>query len=155
MQAHERVLARSVRAHECLLWSGAKNPKGYGLVSVVTADGRKNKPVHRVVYEALRGPIPEGMEIDHLCRVRNCVEISHLEAVTHHENVRRTWAGLSRCINGHAYDSANTIIAKSRKGNPQRRCRTCKNARHADYKKRKLAERAKVVAPVERLRGRG
>lgn len=69
----------------CWLWTAAKSGKGYGCVVI----DRRRYPAHRVAYEMFVGPIPEGLEIDHLCRVRNCVNPAHLEPVTHAENVRR------------------------------------------------------------------
>lgn len=73
---------------ECWLWTGALSRKGYGHIS---APGRRGGTlqVHVVVYEFLYGPVPEGLELDHLCHVRNCVRPSHLEAVTHAVNLRR------------------------------------------------------------------
>lgn len=72
----------------CWLWKGALSRKGYGHIS---APGRRGGTlqVHVVVYEFFFGPVPDGLEIDHLCRVRNCVRPSHLEAVTHVVNLRR------------------------------------------------------------------
>lgn len=65
----------------CWLWTGSQDGKGYGK----TGRGR----IHRIVYEELVGPIPDGLQLDHLCRVRNCVNPAHLEPVTGRENVRR------------------------------------------------------------------
>lgn len=69
----------------CWVWNGAKSPLGYGRVS---RDGRWQE-AHRVVYEDLRGPIPKGLSLDHLCRNPSCVNPDHLEPVTHRENLRR------------------------------------------------------------------
>lgn len=69
----------------CTVWIGATNNRGYGVVIV---DGEKQL-AHRVAYEAEHGPIPEGLVLDHLCRVRNCVRVDHLEPVTTAENNRR------------------------------------------------------------------
>lgn len=68
----------------CWVWSAARNAKGYGIVFGGLA--------HRRVYEERVGPIPLGLEPDHLCRVRACVNPSHLELVTHKENMRRGYA---------------------------------------------------------------
>ena len=67
----------------CWLWIGALNRSGYGLFNKTKA--------HRFAYQMFVGPIEDGMHIDHLCRVRNCVNPSHLEAVTISENNRRAW----------------------------------------------------------------
>jgi hypothetical protein len=92
-----------VRPTNCLVWIGATNTKGYGLVSI---GGGQIALAHRVAYEAEFGPIPDGHVIDHLCRVRNCVNPMHLQAVTVAENNRRGRAAErltvgDLCINGH------------------------------------------------------
>jgi hypothetical protein len=69
----------------CWLWVGNKNDRGYG---VVPLEGKIRK-AHRAVYESERGPIPEGLTLDHLCRIRCCVNPDHLEPVTAMENIRR------------------------------------------------------------------
>lgn len=69
----------------CWLWRGRPEANGYGVLKV---DGKSRK-AHRYSYELLVGPIPEGLEIDHLCRVKNCVRYTHLEAVPPLENQRR------------------------------------------------------------------
>lgn len=73
---------------DCWTWLGKKGSKGYGLAHV--ADGRQRQ-AHRVAYELVVGPIPEGLELDHLCNVRRCVNPAHLEAVTHSENQTRRY----------------------------------------------------------------
>lgn len=82
----------------CWRWQGSKHPDGYGLV----AGGR---PAHRAVYEEEVGPIPEGHELDHSCRRRDCVAPAHLEPVRHRDNERRKrWAWQARrqrCPAGH------------------------------------------------------
>jgi hypothetical protein len=70
---------------DCWEWMGAKNPHGYGRFWV----GRKCYQAHRVIYEGAVGTIPDGLVIDHLCRVRHCVNPSHMEPVTDLENRRR------------------------------------------------------------------
>jgi hypothetical protein len=104
---------------------------------------------HRKAYTDAFGPIPEGLEIDHLCRVRHCVNPDHLEAVTHVENMRRahevwgftSWgaqanAGKTHCPQGHEYTEANTY-ARQR---GSRDCRTCMRERaHARYLRTKAA----------------
>lgn len=70
----------------CLRWTGAHSPTGYGYLKY---PGGPTGNVHRMAYEVFVEPIPEGLEIDHLCRVRDCINVDHLEVVTHKENVRR------------------------------------------------------------------
>jgi HNH endonuclease len=65
----------------CWLWLGGTNGRGYGMTA--------SKYVHRMSWELMRGPIPEDLEIDHLCHARNCVNPDHMELVTHGENLRR------------------------------------------------------------------
>jgi hypothetical protein len=69
----------------CWLWTGGLNKAGYGRLE--TADGSDR--AHRVSYARLVGPIPEGLELDHLCRTRACIRPDHLQPVTHHQNVKR------------------------------------------------------------------
>lgn len=85
-----RLRERAVRDGDCLRWTGLIRANGYGKISV---QGRLVY-VHRLAYEVAKGPIPDGLEIDHLCRVRDCINPDHLEAVTHAENVRRIPAHL-------------------------------------------------------------
>jgi hypothetical protein len=83
----------------CILWTGLLNEDGYGK--------RGSRLAHRVAYEEQVGPIPEGLEMDHLCRVRNCVNVQHLEPVTHQENCRRGihWSSKkTHCPKGHPLD---------------------------------------------------
>lgn len=91
----ERVMAR-VRVDEtsgCWIFTGAISTSGYGRVGL-GARSEGLAQAHRVTYEHLVGPIPEGLDIDHLCRVRACVNPAHLEPVTRRENCRRgaRWA---------------------------------------------------------------
>lgn len=82
----ERLLAGSVvDENGCRVWAGAPGLNGYGRMSV----GNASDYVHRLAYVTWVGPIPEGLTIDHLCRVRLCLEPSHLEPVTRAENTRR------------------------------------------------------------------
>ena len=82
------VLSRVRQINTCSWWQGAKDRDGYGQVGV----GGKMVMVHRLVYEQLVGPIPEGLHIDHLCYNPACVNIEHLEPVTQAENNRRAAA---------------------------------------------------------------
>jgi hypothetical protein len=113
----------------CWLWTGSINRDGYGLIWSKTKGGcgKKGRVAHRVFYEILKEAIPRETEIDHLCRIRNCCNPDHLEAVSHRENFDRSTArkGLSRkthCIRGHEYNPQNTYL--SPKG--VRACRICR-----------------------------
>lgn len=72
----------------CWLWTGAVNAQGYGELGRGRHD-EGNVLAHCAAYELLVGLVPEGLELDHLCRVRRCVNTNHLEPVTHRENMRR------------------------------------------------------------------
>jgi hypothetical protein len=74
----------------CWIWLLRINPSGYGTTTVNRGGRFRTMPAHRFFYEEHVGPIPEGLEIDHLCRVRSCVNPDHLEAVTQQENIRRS-----------------------------------------------------------------
>lgn len=135
----ERFWAKVVPTGFCWLWEGAKSKSGHGnfvLESKVTA-------AHRYAYSILVGEIPDGLHIDHLCRVRNCVNPDHLEPVTPQENVRRGFATSSinrrktHCVRGHEYNEENTHIRIS----GGRNCRLCDRvgARRKPNRKRKSA----------------
>ncbi len=89
---------------------------------------------HKVAYEELVGTVPEGAELDHLCRVRACCNPAHLEPVTHRENVERGGsltndnAAKTACSRGHAFTPENTAIQTYPDGRfMRRRCRACSN----------------------------
>lgn len=78
---------RHIRFTDCCWeWTGAKSSAGYGEIATGNHTPRL---AHVVMYELLVGPVPAGMELDHLCRKPSCVEVYHLEPVTHRENLRR------------------------------------------------------------------
>lgn len=117
----------------CWVWTGAKGPLGYGRMGI---DG-KTVQVHRFAYEHLVGPIPEGLDVDHVCRNPSCVNApgGHLEPVTHRENVRRGTAPAAanavktHCKRGHEFTPENTRIQIGHKGKQMRNCRTCERER--------------------------
>lgn len=110
----------------CWLWLGRRNSNSYGEIII---EGKRT-PVHRVVYSALVGPIPDGFQLDHLCRVRHCVRPEHLEAVTQHENILRGmgWSAINarktHCPAGHPYSGANLRLSGRK-----RFCRACERAK--------------------------
>jgi hypothetical protein len=123
----ERLFRRLViQPDGCVLWTGAKT-KGYGTIRTEPPES-KHRNTHLVMWEMFNGPIPEGLELDHLCRNRACANVAHLEAIPHRENVLRGEgvaafnARKKECGEGHEYYDYP-------KQNPrERRCRTCENA---------------------------
>lgn len=109
----------------CWDWTASKNHLGYGQYW----DGKRRAKAHRFSYEALVGPIPEGLVIDHLCRNRGCVNPAHLEPVTQRRNVLRGEgmgainARKTHCKHGHPFTPENTIKHPNGYG-----CRLCRNA---------------------------
>lgn len=123
----------------CWLWTAQLDRDGYGQFRF---EGRK-WAAHRLAYTALVGPIPEGLTIDHLCRVPGCVNPDHMEPVTIGENTRRGTTGQktgamqrakTHCPQGHEYNAPNTYVYGEGK---KRGCRTCRAASQRLYKARK------------------
>lgn len=110
----------------CWLWTAGVSASGYAMLS---GSGTTSKQAHRFAYELLVGPIPDGLDLDHLCRVRRCVNPGHVEPVTRAENIRRgARADVLRgvrttCLHGHALDG--------RRGNGDPYCLTCNRDRAA------------------------
>lgn len=124
----------------CWLWTAAVTTGGYATMVI---HGRRIT-VHRWLYEHYNGPVPTGLELDHKCRVRCCVNPDHLEPVTHTVNVRRgtsPWAlnaSKTHCVRGHEFVPENVRIRVSSAGNPERICLICeKELSRARYLVRK------------------
>lgn len=126
----ERFASRvQPHANGCHIWMGGLTLGGYGVFASATKRGAEVKTMaHRWAYEHSVGPIPDGFDIDHLCRNRACVNPEHLEPVTRAENVRRAARLVTHCPAGHPYSPDNTYV---RPGTAQRKCRTCMRARDA------------------------
>lgn len=120
----------------CWMWQGGLRGGGYGRLSVHD----RSAPAHRVSFEVFRHPIPDGRVLDHLCRVRSCVNPWHLEVVTQHENTMRSPTAPSalnylktECKNGHPFTPENTY----RRPTGGRSCRRCAALRMRRYASRK------------------
>lgn len=124
----------------CWLWTASVKENGYAQYN---ANG-KNWNAHRLVYLLSGRDIPAGLELDHLCRVRHCVNPEHLEPVTRAENVRRQAAYITICPQGHVYTAENTYVY-----NGGRHCRACRATQSAAQSARRKAARAeaRLLAP--------
>lgn len=119
----------------CLVWQGSLDRYGYGQWSWGYSHLGTSK-AHRVVYELERGPIPEGLQIDHLCRNCACVNPDHLEPVTNAENQRRAALARTHCKHGHEFSPENTF----RQANGARGCIKCR--RDDDARRRRQIQAA-------------
>lgn len=133
-----RFRERVRKTDGCWVWTGQVQPNGYGRFAVTAAYGPS---AHRFAYELLVGPIPAGLQVDHVCHTaalragtcsggssclhRRCVNPAHLELVTAGENTRRWAAAKTRCKHGHLLTTENTYRPP---GAPHRRqCRACRS----------------------------
>lgn len=133
----------------CWIWQRTKSADGYGTLCLWTP---RNKPkrstkAHRLAYEEFVGPIPDGLQIDHLCRNRACICPDHMEPVTQQENVMRGDAKFvskrlalqrTHCKNGHEYTAENTAIYQNNHG---RRCRECNRMQCRKYHQAVIKQR--------------
>jgi hypothetical protein len=124
----ERIAARTRPDGGCLIWTGAHTKDGYGNIRVRGESVR----VHRLAYTLSRGPVPDDLVLDHLCRRRDCVNPDHMEPVTNKVNILRGEGACARnarvteCPAGHPYDEENTYVRPDGRG---RECRACKRNR--------------------------
>jgi hypothetical protein len=142
----ERLWPQVEKTESCWLFKGPLNWLGYGEVYI----GGKTKHVHRVVYELMVGPIPNGLSIDHLCRVRHCVNPAHLEPITTRENVLRGIgitaqnARKTHCKRGHEFTPENTYVFPS----GGRACRTCRLMHSRLYERARVRDRRRLEEAV-------
>lgn len=160
--APERVVDKiksriTVLPSGCWAWEGSKS-LGYGRICWKATDGKVWRGTHRVMYEALVGRIPEGMDLDHLCHDpadcapdramacphRACCNPDHLHPATRRENLLRGGTvsaarrAVERCPKGHAYDDENTLTSKG----GQRQCKACTYERNRAYYWKNVSRRA-------------
>lgn len=129
-----RFWSKVLKTDGCWLWMAGRFSTGYGNFSVHGRPGM----AHRFAYELLVGPIPEGLELDHLCRLRHCVNPEHLEPVTHWVNLSRGLAwdktrphnhrGKTHCKNGHPLSGDNLYLWRG-----IRLCRACRKVTWQKY----------------------
>jgi hypothetical protein len=135
----ERFWAKVEKGEGCWLWRGSLTRDGYGQLRFA---GRTHQ-AHRVAYTLLVGAIPDGLSLDHLCRVHRCVNPAHLEAVTPTENTMRgetitaEYLARTHCPKGHPFSGSNLVLRKE-----GRVCRTCNN-------ERQNARRARLKAAAQ------
>jgi hypothetical protein len=137
----------------CHLWTGRRNKDGYAIY--------KGKLAHRIVFIAAHGGYPKGTVTDHLCRVRHCVRIEHLEAVTIGENVRRGMLAKlmvvrhqskTHCPHDHPYVPENLYLDLNADGYIHRKCKICaKERRHEQYLREKTLRETSHVKHSGRL----
>jgi len=108
------------KTETCWLWTALIPSNGYGIYTMTDRERKRTVMAHRFAYELLVGPVPAGMELDHLCKVRNCVNPAHLEPVTHQENIRRA-LGKAVCKRGHEQTPENRYVYS----NGRQRCLPC------------------------------
>ncbi len=149
----------AVQSDGCWLWTGSINNRGYG-VFYPGGGGPRHQYAHRWSYVNAVGPIPEGLELDHLCRRPACVNPGHLEPVTRRENAARAGratgfgphqAAKTHCPSGHAYSAENTKLLRrvgvTGRAYVNRICRTCFNANARKYYRRSTAQAAGNEVP--------
>ena len=128
MTETERFWTKVEKTQSCWLWTGAK-AEGYGQFAL--DGGKKRVKAHRYAYKQLIGIIPEGLQPDHLCRNRGCVNPQHLELVTQRMNILRGVgatainAAKTHCCRGHCLSGENLYVKPS----GERRCMACDKIR--------------------------
>jgi hypothetical protein len=122
------------KTETCWNWKGYLQPNGYAAYG-----SKKNRDyAHRISYRLFKGEIPNGLDIDHLCRNRKCINPEHLEAVSRRINLLRgigfpsIEAAQTHCIHGHEFNQVNTNFNSGK-----RKCRACDAERHRKYRQKK------------------
>lgn len=129
MSVEQRLLSKVKNNPDtgCMEFMGSLYKNGYGQLW----NGKRNEQTHRISYRLYVGEIPDGKEIDHLCRNRCCVNPNHLDLVSHQENIARSHTVMgenhrkTHCIRGYSLSVENLIITKQN----TRQCRICSNMR--------------------------
>lgn len=125
-----RFWSKVDKSGDCWIWRGSRASLGYGQFPI----GKRMTLAHRIAYTFIRGSIPDGLVLDHLCQNTSCVNPDHLDPVTHRENILRGSsphainARKTSCPSGHPYSAENTYIPAS----GGRKCRTCHRLRQRE-----------------------
>lgn len=128
-------LSRLVPKEGCLIYTGALRTDGYGRYN--------NRPAHRLAYELSRGPIPDGMTVDHLCFVPLCCNPMHLRLLTRAENQgNQRRARKEICLRGHPLSGDNLVLNTNG-------CRGCRTCRRENRRKRYEAYKAARIEDAE------
>lgn len=147
----ERLLRRIEINPDTGCWEWQLSTKlGYGQFAL---NGTVTRQAHRYAYERMVGPVPSGLELDHLCRVRHCVNPEHLEPVTPRVNNLRSTspsafnAAKTRCVHGHEFTPENTLL---RRDGVSRTCRACLKRSNDENTRRRRDQRttAGYATPV-------
>lgn len=133
----DRFWSKVEKTETCWNWKGAKTcDNGYGQIRL----NNRNSCAHRIAYELINGQVPNGLELDHLCRNPSCVNPNHLEIVTRKENQRRGFgvSGINSrktyCLRGHPLSGSNLVPNRLRQG--KRECRACKSIHSREYRRK-------------------
>lgn len=146
----ERIASKiQIDANGCWLWTACIKPEGYGQIWW----NGSTRNAHRVVYRLFVGEIPAGLQLDHLCRVRHCVNPAHLEPVTNRENVLRgdtipaKCAARTHCPEGHPLAGDNLLPSKLKLG--WRVCLTCHREYDREYQRAYYARKRALTGGVQ------
>ena len=148
LPAVERIRLRSAvelvvpELGECMVYNGQRSKDGYGIVRIE----RKHQMVHKVMWSDTHGPVPEGHQLDHLCKNEPCWRLEHLEIVTPRDNVLRSSSPAAEnyrkthCKNGHELTGDNLALnLRAGRKRPTRICKACSRENTAAYRARQMA----------------
>lgn len=128
---------------DCIAWAG-DSKIGYGVLKINHGKKQKRMMAHKFSWELVNGKVPDGLELDHLCRNPICVNPAHLEPVTHAENIRRWASFITHCPNGHEYNESNTRITPI----GHKICRVCHREREK-YRRKRVSNGRRVLKRKE------
>jgi hypothetical protein len=144
----DRLLASRIPSGDCLISTYSVGSHGYSQIGW-TENGRNRMVLgHRVAWEAVHGPITDGLTVDHVCRNRRCCNVAHLRLLSNRDNARdnaqaNRLAARTHCPQGHPYEGSNLFVG----ANGRRKCRACRNAAAAESH-RKARQRLRTQESV-------